>query len=566
MRIGVVLDSFESSYQETLVRWLETACRDNGLRLVVMAGGGLGANHHAAPQRNTIYEWIAPQSALDGLVLLGGTLVRERALVQGWCDRLRSMPMCSIGLQLEGVPSILTDNGDGVRQMVRHLVTDHGLRRLAFVGGPAGNQEARERLEAFRDELTQLGLNGDDAPHAEGDFRAPSGREAASQLFAQYPDQLDGILAANDYMAMGVLEALSVLGAPHRPRIAVAGFDDIDEAAFTTPPLTTVQQPMRQLAELAVESILAQLAGEAREPVSRLPALPRIRRSCGCKERVPLRARAKARPGAESFDVIMKRRSDEIAAELQRISDGLFVGMSGWDAHLVEAFIEQARGVPGDLFLNAIDRMVLTLIERQSEVWRFHAVLTALRAVALDAMSGDALARLDAEELFHAARVITGAGAMRAEARLQGDAQERHRLLNSMATRLFACIDAASVRAALDETLPAFNLRQAFIMTLAGRAPDAVPQATLWYSLDAQCDPSDFNHPFPAHELLPAAVWESLRSNGMAANWIVLPLFARRAILGYAVLALVHHTGAAYETLRVNLSAALASAGLERSP
>jgi DNA-binding LacI/PurR family transcriptional regulator len=248
VRIGVVVDAFDASYQSELIRSLGLACRERRLELVVFPGGILGAAAVAAPQRNTIYRWITPHGPVDGLVLLGSTIVRERAAVQHWCERLRPLPLCSIGLELAGVPSLLPDNQSSVRAMVRHLVNDHGLRRLAFVGGPAGNQESAERLAAFRAELAAAGLNAANAPHVEGDFLAASGREAARQLLAQHPGDLDGIVCANDYMAMGVLDVLFTRSSARERALAVTGFDNVGEAAFTVPPLSTLQQPVQKLA------------------------------------------------------------------------------------------------------------------------------------------------------------------------------------------------------------------------------------------------------------------------------------------------------------------------------
>ncbi|HTV24676.1 MAG TPA: substrate-binding domain-containing protein [Polyangiaceae bacterium] len=560
-RVGVVLDAFDSTYQTELVRGLATACRARRLELVVFPGGILGGKQLAAPQRNAIYRFVTPSGPVDGLVLLGSTIVRDRAEVQRWCEQLRPLPLCSIGLELSGVPSLLPDNQNSVRAMVRHLVEKHGQRRLAFVSGPSGNQESNERLAAFRAELDALGLDGSSAPMVEGDFLVASGREAARELLARYPNALDGIVCANDYMAMGVLDVLCTRSSALERRMPVVGFDNVSEASFTVPPLTTIQQPLRRLAEAAIACILAQLEGEPCAPLSRLETQPRIRRSCGCKEPTALRSTSmRARSRAEPFDLSMKRRAAQIGAELQRVAEGLFVGMAGWDQQLIESCIEQARGIPGDLFLHAVDRILGTLVEQRAEVWRFQGVLSALRVAALDAMSNEPRQCLEAEELFHAARAMTSAAAVRAQARDHSEAEDVHRVLNRMGTRLSACSDLPSLRAALDETLPGFALRRAFLLTLVSPLADGAARARLCYGLGVDLDAAEASATFEAHELLPAAVWERARRNALVSNWVVLPLFSRDVVLGFAVLELIGQNGADYEALRIHLSSALANA------
>jgi DNA-binding LacI/PurR family transcriptional regulator len=553
----VVVDAFDASYQLALVKCLRMACRDRHLELVVFAGGILGAAELAAPQRNSIYRLIHGSGAVQGLVLLGSTIVRQRGEVQAWCERLRPLPLCSIGLELAGVPSILPDNQGGIRALVRHLVSDHGYRRLAFVSGPAGNQESRERHEAFCAELTAQGLDSTTAPCIEGDFLPPSGRDAARQLLDRDNLELDAILAANDYMAMGVLEVLSTRSSLIQRRIAVTGFDNVAEAAFTVPPLTTVEQPLRALAEAAISSILLQLQGGEGAASQRLDTRLWLRRSCGCKETGVARvSRSKMRTRSEDFEPYMTQRYPKISAEMQRASEGLFVAMSGWDQQLLSAFVDQARGVPGDPFLNAVDRMLQELLEKRAEVWRFHGVLSVLRTYAIEASLGDQRRSLEVDDLLHAARLMTGAAAMRAQAREHATIEEVQRVLNRMGARLSACGDLASLQGALDQTLPSFGVHKAFLITYEGEAREGRLPAKLQYCLNDERPVETRDTIFDARGLLPVAVWDSATK----LSWTALPLFAHDRVLGFALIELFCDNGADYEALRIHLSSALANA------
>jgi phosphoserine phosphatase RsbU/P len=558
-RIGVLLDAFDASYQSELLKALRVACRKRKLELVIFPAGILGSPQPCSQQRNTLYELITPHGPVDGLLLLGSTIVREPGEVQRWCERLRPLPMCSIGLELDGVPSLMPDNRVGMRALVRHLVVEHGLRRLAFVGGPSGNQESRERFEAFCEELGAQGINGGAAPFIEGDFLAPSGREAARQLLARFPLGLDAIVAANDLMAMGVLEVLSTRSSPQDRRIAVTGFDNSDEAALTVPQLTTVEQPLQRLAEAALSSLLTQIAGGAVAPLERLETRLWVRRSCGCKEPTATRPNPLTRPGAEPLDAFLSRCMPQISAELQRAADGLFAGIPGWERHLLDSFSEQLRGIPGDLFPSAVDRMLTVLLEKRVDVWRFHDVLSVLRAAVGEAIAGDPKS-VEVEDQLHAARLMISAAAMRAQARQHAEVEEVQRTLNRIGARLSACHDLSSLRAALDDSLPSFGLQRAYLMLGVGISPDGTPQARLCYALGPQPETNESRSTIAASELLPQSVWDNASPPGPAASWVVLPLFSRGAVLGFAVAQLHGHNGADYETLRLHLSSALASA------
>jgi phosphoserine phosphatase RsbU/P len=559
-RIGVVLDAFDASYQSELVKALRSTCRKRRLELCIYPAGILGSPKLSSPQRNMLYDLLTPNGAVDGLVLLGSTIRREPGEVQRWCERLRPLPMCSIGLDLDGVPSLLPDNRTGVRALVRHLVVEHGLRRLAFIGGPNVNQESKERFEAFREELTAQGLDGSAAPFIEGDFLAPSGREAARQLLTRYPLGLDAIVAANDYMAMGVLEVLSTRSSPQDRRIAVTGFDNVGDAAFTVPQLTTVEQPLQRLAEAAVDSLVAQLEGRVVAPLERLDTRLWVRRSCGCKEQAATHGGHRETSSAEPFDVFFARRTPQIALELQRAADGLFNGIPGWERHLLDSLSEQLRGIPGDLFPSAVDRMLTVLLEKRVDVWRFHDVLSVLRAAVGGAIAGQGPKSVEVEDQLHAARLMISAAAMRAQARQHAEVEEVQRTLNRIGARLSGCHDLSSLRAALDDSLPSFGLQRAFLMLNVGASADGTPLARLCYALGSPPETTEIRTTIAAPELLPREIWERTKRPGPAASWVVLPLFSRETVLGFAVVELHGHTGADYETLRLHLSSALATA------
>ncbi|MEW2514515.1 LacI family DNA-binding transcriptional regulator [Streptomyces sp. NPDC046870] len=136
------------------------------------------------------------------------------------------------------------DHRHGGRLAAERLLA-RGCRRPATVTGPLALPASRERLAGFRDALARGGRPH--VPVAEGGFTVDSGIAAMERLLAEHPD-VDGVFAANDLMAQGVCRLLRERGRRVPEDVAVIGFDDSGVARSCTPPLTTVRQPVEQMA------------------------------------------------------------------------------------------------------------------------------------------------------------------------------------------------------------------------------------------------------------------------------------------------------------------------------
>jgi LacI family transcriptional regulator len=185
------------------------------------------------------------------------------------------------GAEVEGFDTISIANFEGAYAMTRHLA-GLGHRSIAIVAGPQRNADARQRLEGYRAALRDLGLPIEPELEFEGDFTEPSGYAAVTQMIEsrRLPS---AIFAANDYMAVGVMEALRDAGMRVPDHAAVTGFDDIVLARHLNPPLTTVHVDSFGLGQRAVERLLIRqrapsILGRHRELVRTTLA---VRASCG---------------------------------------------------------------------------------------------------------------------------------------------------------------------------------------------------------------------------------------------------------------------------------------------
>ncbi|MEZ0112793.1 DNA-binding LacI/PurR family transcriptional regulator [Catenulispora sp. EB89] len=153
------------------------------------------------------------------------------------------------------IPHVDSDSVDGARQATAHLRA-LGRTKIATIAGPADMCAGVDRLLGYVE-----ALNGAPGIVAHGDFSMASGEAAMTELLRREPD-LDGVFAASDLMAAGALRALRAAGRRVPEDVALVGYDDLDVAELTEPPLTTIHQPLPDMARAMVASLLTQIGGE----------------------------------------------------------------------------------------------------------------------------------------------------------------------------------------------------------------------------------------------------------------------------------------------------------------
>lgn len=158
--------------------------------------------------------------------------------------------------QAPGPLYVDNDNRGGARKAVRHLL-ERGRRRIAVITGPLDQTSAIDRLDGYLDVLGRQ--SADPALIAHGDFTVAGGERAMSELLDRSP-RPDAVFASNDLMASGALRSLRSRGLRVPADIAVAGYDDLEPAAWTDPALTTVRQDVQEMGRMMADLLLRLLA------------------------------------------------------------------------------------------------------------------------------------------------------------------------------------------------------------------------------------------------------------------------------------------------------------------
>ncbi len=281
--IAFQISTLTDTYCSALWPGVADVAREKDVNLIIFMGHPINYPNGYFYQKNIIYEFIN-RNNVDAFIMTSGILISyvKMDIFKEFYHKFLKLPLVSINVKLEGIPSILIENKKGMKGCVEHLIKVHGFTKIAFIKGPEINPESRLRFEAYTEALTENGIEIDEHLILPGNFLYPGGYEAVETLIDKRKCSFEAIVASNDQMALGVMEALARKGIRIPEDVAVAGFDDIEMARFNSPSLTTVRQPIYRQARIAAETVINMMEGKPVPEEVVLPAKPVIRSSCGC--------------------------------------------------------------------------------------------------------------------------------------------------------------------------------------------------------------------------------------------------------------------------------------------
>jgi len=557
------VDWLEDAYQNAVLCGVLDAAREQDANVVCIAGGVLDSPMRFGRQRNAIYELVGP-SNVDGLVVMAGTIgnhVGPEALA-AFLERFRPLPMCSVAMPIPGVPSVLVDNATGMREALVHLLDHHRAERIACIRGPEANPEAAGRYGVYCEVLAERGLPIEPALTVVGDFQQASGAAAVEVILGERGLCPDAIVAFNDDMALGALRALRDRGLRVPGDVALVGFDDVDAAEFSNPPLTTVRQPLREQGARAAEMVFAQLRGEAVEPRVTLHTELVVRHSCGCF----------GRPNVASGSTFPPPGDEPPALALERLRAGLPVALTrlvatpgpgvqpGWAERLTAHLVEEVGGSAEGRFVVGLDELLERVRQDEGDLSAWHRVIDAIRREALSQVAAP-VARARVEDLCHEARRVLARALERHQATLRLRAERWARTLSRTGEALITSFDVVTLVRAVAQQLPRLEIPTAFL-ALYQPGPGAPRRARLVLAhgraTATSAEGSDVD--FPCSDLVP----RDLLPNDRRYAYVVEPLFFKDEQLGFALFEIGPSDGVVYEALRDELSAALKGALLVR--
>lgn len=482
--------------------------RANNVNVVCFSGGKpVSIPAQDGGRSYGLYDLIKP-GQFDG-ILLAADIAHGLSLdeIDNFCRSFYPMPIASFAVPGRDVSTYIGDNEGGMRAVVRHLIEEHKYTRIAFIRGPQGQVEAEQRFLAYREELKAHNIRYEDYLVVDGDYSPESGRAAVRTLLDERGVKLQAIVAANDRMAFGVLEALQQRGIHVPDGIALTGFDDVSEAQSMGVPLTTVHQSFHEIGWRAAAGLLNRIEGGQAEHVNVISSQLVVRWSCGCLPESVQRAIVLPKEVAQTGRLENKR-----SAAIRALFSS--AGISENDP--ARTIYEDAFGRTWDVFLASLSesdksdaflKMVQTTVEVLQrygyDFYTWQNVFSTFRKYALGGISSTTT-MLRAENLFQQARMLVGELSQRAQAyrRLQFEKQEE--LLNSFSFSMASAMSFEAIGDAISRHFPTLGLDRWYVMFFGdvsspGSVSSPPPQS---YRLLMEYEKNRFN--IPAEKFMPA--------------------------------------------------------------
>ncbi len=258
--IGIVASDYVSFGPASALWAVEQAAHESGYGVSVVSLG-----ESSMQTIDYALTRLAGQG-VEGIVMIAPQDAAVRAVYQS----IQGIPVVTLSGFDEGYDQpIMVDSVEGSRAATQHLI-DLGHRRILHLSGPAGFEVSELRVRGWRQALIEAELPVT-TPYV-GDWTAQSGYRAGLELVKDL--RATAAYVAQDRMAQGLLLALHEAGRRVPEDFSVVGFDDVPEAAYTIPPLTTVRQDFAALGQRAVDALLARISGE--EPTRQVPLVPNL--------------------------------------------------------------------------------------------------------------------------------------------------------------------------------------------------------------------------------------------------------------------------------------------------
>jgi DNA-binding LacI/PurR family transcriptional regulator len=263
--LGVIVSSIDDPFFSEILQGVDNVAQESGYSLFIAAS-------QRDLQRERAIVRTMREHRVDGVILCSTPFSNEQS------KQLRSFEIPIVVINNQSAQdyrySIYHDDLDGSRQVMNHLI-GLGHQHIAYLGYAHSGRTNLKRLSGYREQMQDAGLTIPDGYEFEAQASDPQAGHSAVQHFLSLPQRPTAIFCYNDMLAIGVLRGLQESGLSLPADCSVAGFDNITFSNFTTPPLTTFDQPKRTIGAQAARLVLGllEVTSDSMTPEPRIQTL-----------------------------------------------------------------------------------------------------------------------------------------------------------------------------------------------------------------------------------------------------------------------------------------------------
>ena len=263
--IGVFLCKAYTVFDNAVYHALEEEAHRLNYDVIIFTTVGFFSSQNEYDSQERGMFSFAPIEQLDGIIVAPDTYEIEgfRDQLYEELKRRAKCPVVSIRHQEDDYDCVYTDENLAIRPLMKHLLEDHGLKRIAFLAGYEGHPDGEKRLQVYKEEMASHGLTVDEEKDiAHGTMWINCGDMAYEAFFSDPERRPEAVVCANDFMAIGLMRTLRKNGIRIPEDVIVTGFDNVQNYALNEPMLTTVEQNFEEMASKAMEELDRQIRGE----------------------------------------------------------------------------------------------------------------------------------------------------------------------------------------------------------------------------------------------------------------------------------------------------------------
>ncbi len=284
MRIGLFLNLLDEEYQISVYKGIVKKAKEHGVEIVCFQ----------QDNKNMSMEELVSQFPkkhffnVDGIILLTSVITDNFAFskkedIQKYWENI---PVISVGQKIKNVPSLMIETDESMKELVEHLILKHNYKKFLYIGGSPKHHDAILREQIFKKTLDAYQPWFSDLQYTikYGFFLEHVAIQALEEYLQENDDNLpDVVVCANDNMALGIYKFFKMNSERlNMKECAVTGFDDVPQAKFEIPALTTIHQPLEEIGEKSLELIKDFVEKKSVNDETFIESKVMYRNSCGC--------------------------------------------------------------------------------------------------------------------------------------------------------------------------------------------------------------------------------------------------------------------------------------------